>query len=172
MKRVASLCALLSLSTPAFAGGWARATIPGSKVSVDLPGAAEHKTKERSSMAGSIVSDTIVTRDADGWCAATVTQLPGIASIFVSHDGLLVKARDNLLEDYAATQTRWTPTVRDGRDGMRLEFTTRRHPERPERGVAELFSFDGQIVTVLTLRASDAAPVDAEHLFASVDLGD
>jgi hypothetical protein len=176
MLRTAALLAALSAAVPAAAQaapsptGWSRVTVPGHQVSVELPGPTEHKQKERSSIAGHVVTDTVVARDADGWCAATVTTLPGVATLFVSDGGLLERARDKLLEDYGAQSSRWDPVRRDGHDGRRLEFTTSRDPARPERGVAEMFVADGQIVTLLTLRATAAQPLDLEHLFGSIDL--
>jgi hypothetical protein len=174
MLRSAALLVALATAAPAAAqaapSGWNRVTVPGHQVSVDLPGPAEHRQKERSSIAGHIVTDTMVAKDADGWCAATVTSLPGVATMFVSDDGLLERARDKLLEDYGATSSRWDPIQRDGHAGRRLEFSTRRDPARPERGVAEMFVADGQIVTLVTLRSSAAKPLDLEHLFGSVDL--
>jgi hypothetical protein len=169
-----ALVVLMSaLPASALAGSstaWSRVTVPGSTVSVELPGPTEHRQKSRSTLVGHVVTDTLVAKDADGWCAATVTELPGLASTFVGESGLLGRARDSLLGDYHAETTRWAPVKRDGHDGMRLEFTTHRDPARPETGVAELFVADGHIVTVVTLRSTSAGDLDLARLFGSVDL--
>lgn len=122
-------------------------TVPGSDVSVAMPGSVEHRHTERRPIIGRVVSDTLASHFDAGWMAATVTDAPDAALSFAGPATVLNHARGALLRDVEGTQVSWTPVRRGDLEGMRLAFTTTKTTGRPQHGVSEIYTTGTHVLT-------------------------
>lgn len=140
---------LLLLIAPAQAGEptWARSTVPGSTVSVELLGEVEVRHAEKFTPIGKVVSDTLVVEPDGGWIAATVTHAPSLALRMAGEKTVLGQAKTSVLDDTKGKQVSWEPIERGGKAGMRLTFTLTGANGAAQNGVSEVFTFDGMVMT-------------------------
>ncbi len=143
------------------APAWARITVPGSEVSVELPGPIEVRHAEKRTPIGKVVSDTLVSKPGGGWLAATVTHAPSLALRLAGEGTVLRQARSSVLEDTKGELIDWQPVERDGRSGMRLTFTTVGEEGALQQGVSEVYTVDGLVITITAAPPPTAAPTAA-----------
>jgi hypothetical protein len=143
------LLAMLLLIAPAAADEptWARTTVPGSTVSLELPGAVETRHVEKLTAVGTVISDTLVVEPDGGWMAATVTQAPRLALKFAGSSTVLKQARKSVLSDTKGKLLTWEPVARGGHDGMRMTFSLIGENGAAQDGVSEIYTWDGYVVT-------------------------
>ncbi|MCB9664781.1 MAG: hypothetical protein H6732_11755 [Alphaproteobacteria bacterium] len=167
MPGIALLLALLG--APAALPGWTRHALP-SELSVELPAAAERRHTERGVVVGRVVSDTVVSTWEDGWAAATITHVPRIALGLAGRAGVERRARDEILADHDATAESWTEVRRAGLEGRALTFSTRGAQGQPQRGRAEIFTWEDKVLTVTAV--VDLAAPEVDRVFGSLRRGE
>lgn len=148
---------------------WSRAVVPGSLVSVELPGSVEVRHAERRTPVGKVISDTLVVEPAGGWMAATVTHAPTLALRMAGPSTVMKQARNSVLDDADGEQLSWLPVVRGGREGMRLTFSATGKDGQPREGISEIYTFDGLVITLTALLDPGAAGL-AQRFHDSVSL--
>lgn len=163
------LLAWLLLTTGAWAEepAWARHGVPGQVVSLELPGAVEHRHSERRMIIGTVVSETLVVEWQNGWAAATVTTIPTLASAMATEGNIFGTTRKNVLSEHEATLETWADVTRDGLVGKRMTYASAK--DGPRRGVSEIFTWDDKVATITTVfDPGTAPPGHVERLFRSI----
>ena len=146
---------------------WTRAVVPGSTVSLELPGPVEVRHAEKYTPVGKVVSDTLVVKPDGGWMAATVTHASALALRIAGPEAVLKQARSSVLGDTKGKLVDWEPVERDGMEGMRLTFTLVGEDGRPQAGASELYTVDDLVVTITAALTQDAGPT-AQRMHGSV----
>lgn len=127
------------------------ATPKGSFLSAELPGEVVYSSDVRKTVVGDIEQASATATKGDATLSITASVLPGFVVALATEDILYRKARNELLETFAAESTSWDTCTQVGFGCRKLRYQAK----DGRRGMARLFLHDGVLVVLNAIYGED-----------------